>query len=307
MITLAALAALAADHAADIARPVAPLQLGLRTIDTDLTPVVMGTVNLSRDSTYRDSIAPSSASAIRRGRVLAAQGADVVDIGAESSTAAATRVDAEGQIALLVPVVAALSEAGVVVSAESYRAAVVEAALQAGAAMVNLTGSGEDARIFDLVAEHDATLVLCDVTGADVREISDVDTHDPFPAMQDRLAARLEQARVRGVSRLAVDPGMGFYYGNLTDPTTRIRHQTRVLLTTFRLRALGVPACHAVPHAFDLFEDQFRSAEGFFTVLATLGGAGIIRTHEVPQVLAVLRSLRELDVPGDTASGPHPG
>ena len=65
---------------------------------------------------------------------------------------------------------------------------------------------------------------------------------------------------------------MGFYYANLVDPTTRVRHQTRVLAQSFRLRPLGVPVCNALPHAFDLFEDEFRKAEGFFAVVAALGG-----------------------------------
>ena len=56
-----------------------------------------------------------------------------------------------------------------------------------------------------------------------------------------------------------------------------------VLLNAFRLRSLGVPMCNALPHAFDLFEEQFRTAEGFFAVLAMLGGTGVLRTHEVAQ------------------------
>ena len=75
-----------------------------------------------------------------------------------------------------------------------------------------------------------------------------------------------------------------------------MRHQTRVLLNSIRLRVLGLPICHALPHAFDLFEDQFRSAEGFFAVLARLGGAGVFRTHEVPAGRAVLDALGVLSV-----------
>jgi dihydropteroate synthase len=84
---------------------------------------------------------------------------------------------------------------------------------------------------------------------------------------------------------------MGFFYGNLVDPMTRVRHQARVLMNSFRLRELGLPICNAVPHAFDLFEDQFRTAEGFFTVLSLLGGTSVVRTHEVPQVAAVVSAM----------------
>jgi dihydropteroate synthase len=69
-----------------------------------------------------------------------------------------------------------------------------------------------------------------------------------------------------------------------------------VLAHAFRLRTLGVPICNALPHAFDLFEDEFRKAEGFFAVVASLGGTHLFRTHEVAHVRAVLTSMAALDV-----------
>ena len=76
---------------------------------------------------------------------------------------------------------------------------------------------------------------------------------------------------------------------------TRVRHQAKVLLQTFRLRTIGLPVCHALPHAFDLFEDQFRQAEAYFAVLAALGGTRVMRTHEVASVVPVLRAMSALD------------
>ncbi|MEK9737392.1 MAG: dihydropteroate synthase, partial [Candidatus Nanopelagicales bacterium] len=151
--------------------------------------------------------------------------------------------------------------------------------------------------MFALAAEFDATVILCYVKGANVREITDVNLDaDPVPGILDHFAQRVEVARQHGVDRIVIDPGMGFYYGNLVDPMTRVRHQAEVIINTFRLRVLGLPICHALPHAFDLFEDHFRTAEGFFAVLATLGGASLFRTHEVPRVAAVVRAMQTLDV-----------
>ena len=62
------------------------------------------------------------------------------------------------------------------------------------------------------------------------------------------------------------------------------------------LRSIGLPICNAMPHAFDIFEDQFRTAEGFFTVLGLLGGTSMLRVHEVAQVRAVVEAMRLLDV-----------
>ena len=295
MLTLTALVELAGQYHSDLDRPVEPLVVGSRTFEVDVRPAVMGTINLSRDSTYRESIATSAESAIRKGRVMAAQGADFVDIGAESSTAKASRVGPNEQIALLVPVIEALTEQGVIVSAETYEPAVVQACLAAGAQILNLTGTAHHDEIYALAAEFGATVVMCYVGGANVRDITNVTVDDdPIPGLLEHFERRLAQARAAGVSSLVIDPGMGFFYGNLVDPMTRARHQSSVLLNTFRLRALGVPICNAMPHAFDIFEDQFRVAEGFFTVLGLLGGTSIVRTHEVAQVSAVITAMQML-------------
>jgi dihydropteroate synthase len=297
VITLEALADLHQRYASSSGTTVGPLLVGDRSFDIDKRPAVVGCINLSRDSTYRESVAVSTASAVRRGRVLSAQGADVVDIGAESSTAKARRVPPEEQLEQLLPVVGPLAENGVLVSVETYYPHVAKACLDAGAAMVNYTGRAEQDEMFDVVAAHGATLLLCRVTGDNVREVTDVPVDaDPVPELVDHFGARVEQARAHGVERIVLDPAMGFFYANLTDPQKRVAHQTSVLLNTFRLSVLGLPVCHAVPHAFDLFEDEFRIAEAFFAVLARIGGTTVFRTHEVPRVAAVLNAMQVLTV-----------
>ena len=280
------------DAAGRTPKPVCIEGLPLRD---DGLPVLMGTLNLSRDSTYRESIAVSRESALRKARVMAAAGADIVDIGAESSTAAARRVSAQEQIDSLVPLISALAGEGIVISAETYEPEVVEACLQAGARILNLTGTEHHERILALAAEHRATVILCYVGGANVRDITDVPLdEDPIPPLHRHFAERIETARAAGVTDLVIDPGMGFYYGNLVEPLTRARHQARVLLNSFRLLDLDQPLGHALPHAFDLFEEEFRSAEAFFAVLASLGGASLWRTHEIERVRPVRRALAEL-------------
>ena len=94
-----------------------------------------------------------------------------------------------------------------------------------------------------------------------------------------------------GLQKLFIDPGLGFYYKNLQDSEVRVRHQMKTFLNTFRLRALGYPVCHALPHAFEYFGEEVRSAEPFFAVLAAMGKTDLFRTHEVPKVKAVLDTL----------------
>ncbi len=292
MLTLADLAKLAGDHADEIATPVASFDIGGREFDFDAAPAIMGVVNMSRDSWYRESVAPSVESAIARGRVLAAQGADLIDIGAESTILDAERVGAGSQIEQLVPVIEALRADDILVSVETYEPAVVEACLKAGANLLNLTGTAHHEEIVALAAQYDAAIVLCFVQGENVREVGAVSLDgDPLPELIAHFEPRIAAARAAGVERLFVDPGLGFYYSNLEDGDERVRHQAGIFINTFRLRVLGLPVCHALPHAFDYFEDEVRSAEGFFAVLASLGQTSLFRTHEVPRVRAVLRTI----------------
>ncbi len=259
----------------------------------DFRPAIMGVVNLSADSWYRESVCLSTEAAIQRGRVLAAQGADIVDIGAESTLAHATRVDEAGQNSKLLPVISELRAEGVLVSVETYQPSVTRACLEAGANILNLTGTEASDELFRMVAAHDAAVIICYVQGKNVREVGDFDlSTDPIPMMQEFFSRQIETAQRNGVKRIFIDPGLGFYYRNLQDSTARVRHQMKVFLNTFRLRTLGFPTCHALPHAFEYFGEEVRCAEPFFAVLAALGKTDLFRTHEVPRIKAVLDTLR---------------
>lgn len=305
MISLAQLTDLARRFEGDLFSPVEPLRVGDREIDVDTTPAIMGCINLSQDSTYRESIATSTESAVRKGRVLAAQGADIVDIGAESSNPRTGLVSAHEQVAALVPVVKALTSEGIAVSVETYEPAVARACLEAGALLLNYSGGlALDGEIFPMLADHQATVVLCHVEGKNSRDVRAKGIEqDPIPGMLDYFERRVEHARSAGVDRIVIDPGIGFSHDASISADVRVHYQGRALLNTFRLRRIGIPICHALPHAFSLFEDEFRTAEGFFTVLAHLGGTSVYRTHEVPRIRAVLAALRALG-PQSFAPGP---
>ena len=295
MISLASLAQLYADHGAALEQPVRPVRVADDVVVGDDRVTVMGTVNLSRDSTYRESVAVSTEAAIRKGRVQAAQGASVIDLGAEASGDDARRVGPEEQLELLLPVVEALA-AETAVSVETYRPEVVKGVLEAGARMINLTGREHEDEMLALVAEHDASVLMCFGVGHNVRDNAELPhDRDLLPFLTDHFAERLEHARSLGVDKVVIDPGMGFSFPNLGG-IDRARLQTRVLAQSFRLRSLGVPIGSVLPHTFDLFEDEFRKAEGCYAVFAALAGVHLLRVHEVPHVRTVLTAMRELEV-----------
>lgn len=279
------------DRASASAR-VKEFAIGGRHFEFNSRPAIMGVINLSADSWYRESVCLSVESAVRRGRVLVEQGADMVDVGAESTLAHAARLGETAQSGKLLPVIEGLRRGGALVSVETYQPAVAKACLEAGAQVLNLTGTSQSEEMFRMVAANDAALILCYVQGANVREVADFDFGaDPIALMREFFARQAELAARCGVERIFLDPGLGFYYRNLQDSAVRVRHQMSVFLNTFRLRSLGYPVCHALPHAFEYFGEEVRCAEPFFAVLAALGKADLFRTHEVPRTRAVLQTL----------------
>jgi len=255
-------------------------------------PAIMGVVNLSADSWYRESVCLSPDAAIERGMVLAAQGADIIDVGAESTLAHAARAGDQLQKSKLLPVIQGLRAKKILVSVETYSPKIARLSLEAGANVLNLTGSANTKEIFKIAAAHEAAVIICYVQGKNVREVTDFDfSADPIEMMRGYFSRQIEIAQHCGVEGIFLDPGLGFYYRNLQDSAVRVRHQMNIFLNTFRLRALGFPVCHALPHAFEFFRDEVRSAEPFFAVLAALGKTDLFRTHEVPRIRAVLETM----------------
>jgi dihydropteroate synthase len=295
MLSLDSLAALAREHAGDLSARVRDFSIKGVPFRSADRPHLMGVVNFSADSWYRESVVLSAEAAIARIRRLRAEGAHLVDLGAESSLAHAARADADTQTRTLLPVLRELAPEGFLLSVETYQPATARACLQAGAAVLNLTGTRPSEEVYRMVADHGAGLILCYVQGDNVRAVGDfVRTPDHAVALRDYFQREIERAVALGVQAIWIDPGLGFYYRNLQDSTDRIRYQAETFLHTFRLRTLGWPVCHALPHAFEFFGDEVRSAESLFAVFALLGKTDLLRTHEIPKVRAVARTLAVL-------------
>ena len=293
MLKLEQLAGLLEQNRAAASARMREFSIGGKRFNFNSQPAVMGVVNLSPDSWYRESVCLTAAAAVRRGKVLAAQGADIVDIGAESTLAHAARVGDPAQTGKLLPVIEELRAVRIPVSVETYSPKVARAALEAGANVLNLTGTAGSREMFKMVAAHDAAVIVCFVQGKNVREVGDFDlSADPVPMMRDYFSRQIDIARRAGVEKILLDPGLGFYYRNLQDSAVRVRHQMNIFLNTFRLRELGFPICHALPHAFEFFGEEVRCAEPFFAVLAALGKTDLFRTHEVPRIKAVLETMK---------------
>src|SRR5512137_144305 len=203
MLGLEQLAELLERNRAAAKAQVKEFSIGGKLFSFNSRPAIMGVINLSADSWYRESVCLTAESAVRRGRVMREQGADIIDIGAESTLAHALRVDEAGQNSKLLPVIRALRESDILVSAETYQPAVTRACLEAGANILNLTGTDRTEELFRMVAAHDAAVIICYVQGRNVREVGDFSfSADPISLMHDYFARQVEIAVRNGVEKI---------------------------------------------------------------------------------------------------------
>jgi dihydropteroate synthase len=175
--------------------------------------LVMGVVNVTPDSFSDGGAWFAAQAAVSRGLQLAAEGADIVDVGGESTRPGAQRVDEEEELRRIAPVIAELAGAGLTVSVDTTRAAVAEFALGAGARMVNdVSGGRSDERLPRLVADAGVPYVIMHSRGPS-RDMQERAVYgDVVREVRDELRQRVDAVTAAGVdpSVIIVDPGIGF-------------------------------------------------------------------------------------------------
>jgi len=257
----------------------------------DDRPYQLGVINLSRDSSYRESITHDVPAALYRARRMTIEGAVMIDVGAESTGETADLLDIEAQLASLLPVVRAITEEGMLVSAETYHTEVALQALEAGAGVINLTGRIDEPELYEAIAHHEAGLILCYTPGETARSNAELPSSEVL--IDEQMAffrERLGLATSAGIERIWIDPGFGFAL-KLPDGPERVRYQIDSILQAFRFRQLDWPVCVTMASSVYLFHDEARNAETGMAVLALLAKANLLRTHEVARVQPILDML----------------
>jgi len=259
----------------------------------------MGVVNVTPDSFSDGGRWQDPQAAIDHGRRLAATGADLLDVGGESTRPGATRPLVEEELDRVVPVVSALAADGVAVSVDTMRAEVAEAALAAGAVLVNdVSGGLADPEILPVVARYDAAYVAMHWRAhADTMQ-QHAGYDDVVAEVLAELRARAEAAVAAGIdpARLAVDPGIGF--------AKTAEHNWRLLAAFASLHALELPVLVGSSRKGflgTLLADDDASprpvlereeATVALTTLAAAAGAWCVRVHAVRGNLDAVRVVR---------------
>jgi dihydropteroate synthase len=258
--------------------------------------LVAGVVNVTPDSFSDGGEALDTQAAVARGLAMLRDGADIIDVGGESTRPGASPVPVEDEIARVVPVVRALAGAGAVVSIDSRRSAVMQAALANGARIVNdITALTYDPKSLDLVIRTDASAILMHMQGEPATMQIAPRYDDVAGEIHFWLARRIAACEAAGLGRdrLAVDPGIGF--------GKTVQHNLEIIAKLDRFRSLGCALMigasrksfiarlsHAEP-------PKQRLPGSLAAALAAVQrGAQILRVHDVGetrQALAVWQAI----------------
>jgi len=271
---------------------------GLPVLDR---PLVMGVVNVTPDSFSDGGRFTEVDAALAHGEDLIAEGADLLDIGGESTRPGATRPSVADELARVVPVIAGLVSRGAVVSVDTMRAEVAAAALDAGAVLVNdVSGGLADPDILRVVADSGAAYVAMHWR-AHAAEMQQRATYaDVVGEVRDELSVRVRSALEAGISpdRLAIDPGLGF--------AKTAEHNWELLRHLDELDSLGLPlllgssrksflgALLAAPDGTPRPVLEREDATVALTTHAGLAGAWAVRVHEVRPSVDALRVVARL-------------
>jgi dihydropteroate synthase len=278
--------------------PIAPhdLRVGDRVLPTSRRCLVMGIVNVTPDSFADGGRYLEPRAAVAHGLRLAAEGADLLDVGGESTRPGAAYVEEAVELQRVLPVVEALAAAtDVPLSIDTRKAAVARAALAAGAAVVNDVSAGrDDPDLLGVVAEAKAPLVLMHMQGTPATMQDDPRYGDVVGEVEAFLQERCAAAEAAGVApeQLAVDPGIGF--------GKRDEHNYALLGALPRLTRLGHPVLVGtsrkgfIGRALDLPADERLEGTAATVVWAVERGARIVRVHDVAPMLRTVRMTEAL-------------
>lgn len=255
----------------------------------------MGVLNVTPDSFSDGGRYADLDAAVEHGIRLHHDGADLVDIGGESTRPGARRVDADTEAARVLPVIRALAAAGVPMSIDTTRAAVAAAALAAGAAVVNdVSGGLADPAMGAVVADAGCPWILMHWRGHSDRMQELAEYHDVVGEVRAELSARVDDALAAGVApdRIVIDPGLGF--------AKRPEHNWQLTSRLGELLDLGHPLLFAASRKSYLGRlladpagnprpvDQRGAATIATSVLAVSAGAWGVRVHEVRDTVDAL-------------------
>ena len=254
------------------------------------TPQVMGIINVTPDSFFADSRKPAIADALQQAGQMLADGAAMLDLGAYSSRPGATDISIEEETDRLLPVVEAIVKVHpeAVLSIDTFRSRIAEAAVKAGAHMINDIGGGElDADMFATIAHLQVPYILMHMKGNPQTMVKQAQYQDVFAEVFDHLVERSEQLRSMGVHDVILDPGFGFAKTAEHSYTlmNRLQEFERLQLPTL----VGISRKRMIYGVLGISAAEALNGTTALNTIALTKGANILRVHDVKEAAEAVK------------------
>jgi dihydropteroate synthase len=256
----------------------------------------MGVLNVTPDSFSDGGRFATTDAAVAQAEAMVEAGASVIDVGGESTRPGSLPVAADEQISRVVPVIGRIANLSVTISIDTMRAAVAEAALDAGAALVNDISAGrDDADMLPLIARRGVPVVLMHMQGTPLTMQDAPSYRDVVAETAAFLRERVAAAQAAGVelSHILLDPGIGF--GKTMDHNLELLRRQREFLQLGRPIVIGVSRKGFIGRITGEVEPSKRLFGTAASVtLAIANGAAIVRVHDVGPMVQVARMARAI-------------
>jgi dihydropteroate synthase len=263
-----------------------------KVFDLSRRSLVMGVLNVTPDSFSDGGRYFDSSAAAERGLAMREEGADIIDVGGESTRPGAAPVPADEQLRRILPLVRLLSEGGAVVSVDTSSAVVAREALEAGAAIVNdVTAMRGDADMASLVASRGVPIVLMHMLGTPMTMAVNPRYDDLMSEVTRFLRERVDGAVTAGIDEehILVDPGIGF--GKTAEHNLEIMRRLAELRSIGRPILIGTSRKSFIGHALDLPVGERLLGTAATLALAVRAGASVVRAHDVREAVQVVRMV----------------
>ncbi len=258
--------------------------------------LIMGVLNVTPDSFSDGGQHSTVEAAVEHAKRMVNEGADLIDIGGESTRPGADRVPAAKQVGRIVPVIRRLVRLDVAISIDTTQAPVAAAALDAGASIVNDISAGrEDPSIVGLVAERNCPVILMHMQGAPATMQANPTYADVVSEVRDHLVGRANAFVSAGVDgkRIIIDPGIGF--GKTVEHNLKLLEHLDTFVETGHPVLVGTSRKGFIGKILDLPEASDRLyGTGATVAWAASNGAGIVRVHDVKpmkQIVTMIQSI----------------
>ncbi len=256
------------------------------------SPQIMGIINVTQDSFYENSRAKSMADFLAKAAQMISEGANILDIGAQSTRPGAEIINTDAELTNLIPYLEALKNEypTQLISVDTFNPIVAEKALMAGAHIINdISGGSFDNTILEVVSKYNAGYIAMHITGNQMTMHQIEERTDVIAAIIDDMEKKKDLLASFGIHNWVIDPGFGF--GKTTQENFDIIKRLQELKVVNLPILLGVSRKSSIYKTLGIGPEDALNGTTVLHTLGLLNGASILRVHDVKEAKQIIQLL----------------